>query len=157
MAHTKAISSIPEETGFQLKAAIQVTLQDGTILEGTAALTAKQAVRSKAPKVSPSKSVPDAVTSLDFSIPLRPFMKTYGKKLRGGQKKLTLLVAHLCKGNVDVPVSRIEVEERWSKMTALMGGPYNGAYDTRARDQGWIHSPKAGSFALRGGWEAVLR
>jgi hypothetical protein len=75
-----------------------VTLQDGTILEGTTALTARQALRSKAPKVSPSKSAPDAMTPVDFSIPLRPFMKTYGKKLSGGHKKLTLLVAHLSKG-----------------------------------------------------------
>jgi hypothetical protein len=38
------------------------------------------------------------MTPVDFSIPLRPFMKTYGKKLSGGHKKLTLLVAHLSKG-----------------------------------------------------------
>ncbi len=156
MRGTKLSSPATGSASPGMQARIQVYLQDGTILEGTTALAPPR--RKRAGSDAPRQQKDAVVTRpmLDFSTPLRPFMKAHASTLSGA-KKLTLLVAYLAKGQVDLPVSRIEVEDRWSKMQALMGGPYNGAYDTRARDQNWISSPQRGSFSLQSGWEAILQ
>ena len=140
-----------------MKAHVTVYLDDGIILEGTVELRRKVGTGRKSPRTG---STPEARSGEkpqpDFSMPLRPFIKTHGAGL-SGPKKLTLLLSHLTAGNPDVIVPLTEIEKRWSKMEALMGGRYNGAYGIRARDQGWVDSPKRGSLALRAGWEAILR
>ncbi len=140
-----------------MKAAIKVYLKDGSVLEGTTELRAsgKTAGKVAVTPLKPDTSVRSG-SLVDFSMPVRPFMKRYGHSL-SGPKKLTLLIAHLAAGETDVPVLRSLVEKHWSRMNALMGGRYNGAYDTRARDQNWISSPKPGSFCLQSAWEAILR
>ncbi len=140
-----------------MRAHITVYLDDGISLEGTADLRRKVGTRIKSPHTDfAAEARSGERPQPDFSMPLRPFIKTHGAGL-SGPKKLTLLLAHLTGGKPDVTVPLTEIEKRWSKMEALMGGRYNGAYGIRARDQGWVDSPKRGSLALRAGWEAVLR
>ncbi len=140
-----------------MKAKITVYLENGVVLEGTTDLLASSDANSKRrARVRTPAEAKASANGPDFSTPLRPFIKALGSGL-SGPKKLTLLVSHLTRGKRDVPVSRSEVEKQWSKIQALMGGPYNGAYGIRARDQGWIDSPKRGSFTLRAGWEAILQ
>jgi len=143
--------------GEQMRADITVYLDDGTSLEGTAELRRKIGAGRGSPRTDfTAEARSGKKTQPDFSMPLRPFIKTHGSEL-SGPKKLTLLLSHLTGGRPEVPVPLTEVEKRWSKIEALMGGPYNGAYSMRARDQGWVDSPKRGSLALRAGWEAILR
>jgi hypothetical protein len=92
---------------------------------------------------------------LDFELPLRPFIKKYSQSM-SGPKRLTLLVAWLAKGNAEERVERAEVAKAWDKMKALMGGAFNSAYETRAKDSGWVHSPKAGVYTLLPNWRDVV-
>jgi len=140
-----------------MEANIKIAFDDGTVLEGIAKLSVIESGRSESREIvrRPKPDLSHGV--LDFSTPIRPFVKRHATTAMSGPRKLTLLIARLADGKTDVSVYRAEVERSWSKMEGLLGGPYNGAYDTRARDQGWIYSPKAGVFALRPGWEAVLK
>jgi hypothetical protein len=130
-----------------------LTMDDGRVLRGATDLSAETAVREIG-MVRP-EGVGAGHPQFDFRLPTRAFMKKYSGEL-SGPKKLTLLVAYLSKGQTDQPVARAAVERVWKKMAGLLGGGYNAAYDTRARDNGWISSPKAGVFQLLNGWfEAI--
>jgi hypothetical protein len=141
-----------------MRATISVILDDGTVVEGSVELQPRHDKKHKPPAQLPSPpgDKDGDAHSLDFDLDARPFMKRYGMDL-SGPERLVLLVAHFAKGVVNTPVARTEVVRQWGKMKALMGGNYNGAYDTRARDTGWLNSPKAGVFELRGGWDQILK
>src|SRR5439155_7380346 len=53
-------------------------------------------------------------------------------------------------------IERREIEKAWNRMTALMGGKFNPSYTMRAKDNGWVDTPKTGHYALRSGWEKAL-
>jgi len=91
----------------------------------------------------------------DLSLPLRPFIKRNAQGASGA-KKFTLLLAHMAKGDVDAEVARADIEKQWNKMKGLLGGPFNAAYTSRARDNGWVDSLKFGAYKLLPGWERGL-
>jgi len=141
-----------------MKAMISVTQDDGSVLEGVAELHPQREgrlPRATAP-VFKVDLVPDSLPALDFETGPRPFMKKYGADL-SRPERLILLVAYFAKGKIRLPIARADVVGQWGKMKPIMGGKYNGAYDTRARDTGWLHSPKPGVFELRPGWEQILK
>jgi len=92
---------------------------------------------------------------LDFSLPERAFIKRHAKGLKGPQK-LTVLVARLANGKTGEAVSFKAIEKAWNRMTEPMGGKFNAAYTTRAKERGWLSSPKTAFYALRSGWEEAL-
>ncbi|MBI2069979.1 MAG: hypothetical protein HYT79_05195 [Elusimicrobia bacterium] len=99
---------------------------------------------------------PARAPKIDFNAPMRFFMKTHARSLKGPEK-FTLLLAYLAKGktgNATVPVK--SVEDAWSKMVGLMGGAYNRAYSNRAKDNGWADSPKKGVYVLLPRWSEIL-
>lgn len=92
---------------------------------------------------------------LIFSLNVRAFMKRYGSKL-GGTQKFALLVARLAQGKIGHPVPTKEIEAWWNKMKSILGGPYNPAHSTRAKDRGWVDSPKYGVCALSDDWKGAI-
>lgn len=96
-----------------------------------------------------------ASVTLDFSMPIRAFMKKHANRL-SGPRKFVLLVAYLTKGDLNKRVSMIEVKKRWSRLTSLLGGEFNGAHSSRARENDWVNTEKAGLYHLRPGWKAIL-
>lgn len=115
---------------------------------------------------SPSKTArksgrpkPSAVSSpvkLDFSMPLRAFVKAHCKDM-SGPKKFTLLVAYLACGDASKQVPRADVEKSWNKLTGLLGTSFNPAHTSRARENDWVNTAKAGSYHLRPRWREILR
>jgi hypothetical protein len=99
----------------------------------------------------------DAVlaSELDFSLPLRAFIKRHGMSL-SGPKKFCLLLARLTNGDEKGEVARSVIEQHWNKMTALMGGRFNPAHASRARDDGWVDTPKHGMYKLCTDWRRAL-
>jgi hypothetical protein len=91
----------------------------------------------------------------DFSLPLRPFIKRYAAGA-SGPRKFAILVARMANGDLKTEIAISEIEGRWNRMTALMGGPFNGAHATRAKDHGWVDSPKHGVYKLLDGWRGAL-
>ncbi len=139
---------------------VVITLENGMVLSGSVTSTALKTsdhIASKAP-LSLAKATSEAAVSdgkLDFSLPVRPFMNDYSDGL-SGSKKYALLVAHFAKGEIDVVVDRGEVIDAWNKMTGLLGGKFNGAHESRAKDAGWVYVPEPGKIALLKKWPQVL-
>jgi hypothetical protein len=97
------------------------------------------------------------VPKLDFSMPIRPFIKMHSSGMSGAQK-FTLLVAYLTKGDLKKSVSLAEVEREWNRMTNLLGGKFNGAHSGRARDNNLVETAeKAGLYRLRPDWTVIFR
>lgn len=137
-----------------MKVQLTVTGDDGVIYAGEVELSVSPSEKSQKLPVS-NTATPSSSRELNFDLPLRPFMKMYSQSM-SGPKRLTLLVAWLAKGKTDVQVQRASVLKAWNKMKALMGGAFNSAYETRARDGGWLHSPKAGVYTLLPNWRNVV-
>ena len=137
-----------------MKVKIVLTDEGGATFEGFADLVpqiSSKPSRSAARKGGTRKS---SSVGPKFSIPMRAFVKTHARKL-SGPKKFALLVAYLSNNNSEKAVPFADIESNWNKMTGLLG-KYNSAHSTRAKDNGWVDSPKQGFYVIVPGWEAIL-
>jgi hypothetical protein len=139
-----------------VRAIISIVMDDGTIMEGAMELQLQKRGALHPTYMLNAAPEPDSSVAVDFSSGVRPFMKKHAAGL-SGPERLILLVAYFAKGKLQTPVRRGDVVRQWGKMKPIMGGKYNGAYDTRARETGWLDSPKPGVFELRQGWEWILK
>jgi hypothetical protein len=100
---------------------------------------------------------PVRAAALDFTMPLRPFVKKYGDGMNGA-KKFTLLLAYLIKGDVTKTVALSAIEAQWNKMTGkgLLGMSFNRLYTSQARDNDWASTEKAGAYRLRPSWKGIF-
>jgi len=110
-------------------------------------------VRTKG-KTRPQNGVPVASRRPDLNLPFRPFMHRYAGSMSGSQK-FTLILAHLVKGNLKTEAKLDVVIKAWGKMKGLLGN-FNLAHPTRAKDKGWVDSPKTGVYVLRPSWTEIL-
>lgn len=120
--------------------------------KGHRAVTTRKPVPGAADKVSTSGR------AVDFSMPIRAFVKRYGLGMNGA-RKFVLLVAYCTKGDSAKRVSLAEIERQWNKMTGknLLGMKFNGIYSVRAREHAWVNTEKAGSYHLRPEWREILQ
>jgi len=107
-------------------------------------------------KTSHSPRVPQ-VSDIDFTKPIRPFIKLYSKGM-SGPKKFSLLLAYLVKGDTKKEVSLEEIEKQWNRMTSpsLLGMEFNRFYSGQAKDNDWVDSKKTGVYYLRPSWKEIL-
>ena len=141
-----------------MKIRLELTDEAGRFYEGEVELTERpapnrssRATRSVA--VAASKE-PSGGPELNFDEPIRPFLKAFAKG-RSGPAKFTLLVAYLAKGKIGVAIQKSEIERAWGKVTGHLG-TFNPAYTTRAKDGGWVDSPKNGQYVLMPSWRDAL-
>ncbi len=92
---------------------------------------------------------------IDFTLPVRPFVKKYVSGL-SGPKKFTLLLARLVEGDLRKEMSLLEVEKAWGSMTALMGMKFNRFYSQQAKDSDWVDTKRKGVYILRPSWKEVI-
>jgi hypothetical protein len=94
---------------------------------------------------------------IDYSKPLRPFVKRYGAGM-SGPKKFTLVLAHLAGGDLSKNVSLDQVQRYWSRMTAkgLLGMKFNRFYSAKAKDNDWVNTEKSGLYHLRPSWKEIF-
>jgi hypothetical protein len=123
-------------------------------LGGTAATSKSSNERKKRAPIK-LDSTPSSAKSLSFSLNARAFMKRYGKGLSGSQK-FTLLAAYLAKGKPGAQISSDQIVAEWDRMTSILGGTFNHAHATRAKESGWIDSPKRGIYLLSSTWKEAL-
>jgi hypothetical protein len=105
-----------------------------------------------------SKSTRPVVSSaLDFTTPMRAFVKKHTKGMNGS-KKFTLLIAHLTKGDLSKTVPLSQIESRWNKMKGkgLLGMKFNRLYTSQARERDWVSTAKTGAYHLRPSWKAIF-
>ncbi len=120
---------------------------------GHAAQTTRVAKAKSSEPRKPARS--RQVAELDFSLPIRPFIKRYAKGA-SGPRKFAILVARLAEGDVKAEIAFKDIEKQWNKMTQLMDGRFNSAHASRAKDNGWVDSPKLGVYKLLSGWGGAL-
>ena len=138
---------------------LKVTDANGNLFAGVAELNAAQ--DSKCRAVSAKKFRPRKPETrvgggdqINLTLPLRNFAKEYSKRM-GGPQRFTLLLAKMSRGKIGTPIDLKEIANTWGKMTALLG-KYNGAYATRAKEYGWVDSPKMGSYVLTSTWKTIF-
>jgi hypothetical protein len=129
-----------------VRAQIIVTDSLGQSFQGVVDLVPSHGPTAIKLKKSGSERV-RSVHKVNFDLPMRNFIKTYGHGM-SGQAKFALVVAFLAAGKFDKVVAGGDVKKYWNTMTALLG-PFNLAYATRAKDQGWVDSKQRGSYTLR--------
>lgn len=93
---------------------------------------------------------------LDFSKPVRPFMKTYSKNL-SGPKKFVLLLAWLTKGDLKKQVLQSEIQRHWARMTAILEMDFNRFFPANAKDRDWVEAKTKGLYNLRPSWSEALK
>ena len=150
-----------------MRALIAFTDGDGNVWEHELELTLRKARTTSSTKLtaqskkSEGRSAPTIRAARregagpDFTLPVRPFIKRYAKGASGA-KRFTILVARLARGDEKVEVPFSEIDKQWNKMKVLLGGAFNPAHASRARDNGWVDSPKHAVYKLLSEWRDAL-
>jgi hypothetical protein len=93
--------------------------------------------------------------TLDFSKPIRPFMKSHSNSLTGS-KKFVLLLACLAKGDLKRQVALSEIKKKWSQMTGILKMDFNLFFTGDARDRDWVETKSKGLYNLRPSWRDIF-
>jgi hypothetical protein len=130
-------------------------LLEATIELARAEKSGLQKVRKKREHIANKKVNGNQI---EFSMPLRPFIKRYAVGL-SGPKKFTLVLAHLTGGSVSKRVALEEVQRCWGRMTAkgLLGMKFNRFYPAAAKDNDWVNTEKSGLYYLRPSWKNIFQ
>lgn len=113
----------------------------------------------------PSRQIPKTSTdpgrtskppSIDFDVPMRPFVKMFSKGMSGAEK-FTLILSHLAKGDLKREIDVKIIEKHWNKMKTLLGMDFNPCLTVRAKDGDFIESKKKGFYNLRPNWKRILK
>src|SRR6266508_3503139 len=118
----------------RMKIKLAIFTEDGRSYEGEAQLTPIGSKKTKSGRQQKIHQTTSSDREFDF----------------------TLLLGGLTKGDTSASVDIDRVKKEWNKMTAPMGGRFNPAYVTRAKDKGWVEPVKQGVYKLRSTWcEAI--
>jgi hypothetical protein len=141
-----------------LRVSIIVSDDDGNSYSGEVELKPKKGKKQPEPKQK-KHGVRDAPAvnraPINFATPIRAFVKLHARNLTGAQK-FALLVAYLTRGDGQKEIQMTEVENNWNRMKPLLGGKFNLAYTTRAKDNGWVDSPKRGIYKILPDWKGIF-
>lgn len=139
-----------------MRISIIVSDDDGNNYQGEVELTpATKRVKKVARAKPDSRPTLVAPKSVSFSTPIRAFVKQHAHDMSGA-KKFTLLAAYLAKGETGKEVQMTEIEKQWNKMKPLLGGKLNRAHSTRAKESGWVDSPKHGVYVILPDWKGIF-
>ena len=137
-----------------MRVSIIVSDDDGNNYRGEVELVATGAVRHPQHRKK-SAPKPTVKGKVNFSTPIRAFVKLHARDMSGSQK-FALLVAYLTKGDTKKELPMTDVEKNWNRMKPLLDGKFNLAYTTRAKDNGWVDSPKRGFYVILPGWKGIF-
>lgn len=121
--------------------------------EGTQYNPQKTKVSMEVNQIVSDKVSPD----LDFSIPIRAFIRKYANGM-GGPQKFVLSLAYLSRGEQGKCVSLSEIEKQWNRMTSktLLGVKFNRFYPAQGKEKDWVESKKQGEYNLRPLWKEIF-
>jgi hypothetical protein len=144
-------SELPTKGEGEMRVSVVVMDDSGQAFGGEANL---KLVETATPTPRQSVTSPGTPELVDFDLPIRPFMKRFGTNL-SGPKRFVLLLAHMAHGAIGTPVQISELQRLWKTMVGIIGD-FNTAYPTRAKDSGWVDSPRPGVYTLLSGWTEIL-
>jgi hypothetical protein len=121
------------------------------------ALSVLKRDKKKAASRAPAAKTKKSSKALDFSTPIRAFIKKHAGGM-SGPKKLALLVAYLTKGDATKQIPLADVEKQWNKMTAknLLGVKFNRFYTSQAKENDWVTTGKTGAYSVRPSWKDIF-
>ena len=93
--------------------------------------------------------------TIEFSLPIRAFVKKYAAGNSGGAAKFTVLLAFLVRGADELEIPAETIRTEWSRLTAHLGA-FNRAHATRAKDRAWVDSPGQGTYRLGPLWREAF-
>lgn len=137
-----------------MKARVVVTDDQGRTYEGSADLILTEGKAKPKAKAKAKDTKPKPAT-VSFGMNVRAFMKKYGNA-GSGHVKFALLVARLTAGKVGIEVSYESISQTWNKMKSLLGSELRGIFALRAKEAGWVDSPKQGVYVLTDSWQEAL-
>jgi hypothetical protein len=148
---------MPKENNSGTSVLIERLEQAQEFLSDALALARKDGSKSISSNTSRRVKEKPAPKPLDFSLPIRAFIKRHARHL-SGPKKFTLLVAYLAKGDLKKTISLVEIKKHWSRMTAksLLAVEFNSFYSSPAKDNDWVNTEKTGLYYLRPSWRAIF-
>jgi hypothetical protein len=132
----------------QIKELLETTI-DMVRADGSGTLTPR--------KIGKHYKIEKVSTHIDFSKPIRPFVKQHAAGMNGS-KKFTLVLAHLAGGDHKKSVSLDEIQKCWTRMTAkgLLGMKFNRFYSAEAKNNDWVNTEKNGLYHLRPSWKEIF-
>lgn len=118
--------------------------------------TSRRVVARKGASRRDTKKV--STDRVDFSKPIRPFIKQHARRL-SGPKKFALVLAYLSSGDPSKKVALEDIETCWNRMTAngLLGMKFNRFYSAAAKNNDWVNTEKNGLYYLRPSWKDIFR
>src|SRR3989344_547836 len=125
-----------------MKVRIILTTESGEVFEGAASLS-RIAVSGPAGVPGKTQASRAIFDTLAFNLNPRAFMNRYGHNGSGPQK-FTFLLARLTKGKSGVVIPFETLKSTWNSMTGVLGS-FNNAYSLRAKENGWVDTPRYGS------------
>jgi hypothetical protein len=138
-----------------LKVSIIVSDDDGNNYRGEVELDADSAGKRARRQAKAAPAKPAGKVPVNFATPIRNFVRLHARDMSGAQK-FALLVAYLTKGDGKKELLMTDVEKNWNRMKPLLRGKFNLAYTTRAKDNGWVDSPKRGFYVILPGWKGIF-
>lgn len=132
-----------------------LTDDSGKQFAGEALLTPVAVGKRPRRRESGEKAQKPRSVQLSFALNPRAFVKRYGRGLTGPQK-FVLLLARLANGDASREVQSDAIEAQWNNMKAVMGGAFYPMYATRAKENGWVDTPKRGVYVLSPTWKEVF-
>jgi hypothetical protein len=144
------------EGGWFVRVSIIVSDDDGNSYQGEVELV--PIVKTKAARkrvTGGSQAKTSTRVSVNFSAHIRAFARRHARDMTG-PRRFALLVAYLSKGESHKEVLVADVEKHWNKMKPLLGGKFNKAYPVRAKEYGWVDSPKRGVYVVLPDWKGIF-
>jgi len=139
-----------------MRATVVVTDDNGTEYAGTVELAATPpGARAKKPRRKGASPAPQA-RNLDFTLSCRAFVKEHVTHKSSGAQKFAMVAAWLAKGDAGAEVRYEDISREWKKAQGLLGGEIANVYGTRAKDNGWVDSPRTGVYVLRAAWREAF-
>jgi hypothetical protein len=141
-----------------MKAKITVTDDRGKTFSGEVELAPAGRLSGTPPplRTSPQSSKKTSQTGIDFTLSNRAFAKRHVTKRTSGPRKFVILLAYIAKGSTGSQVQADRITKEWAKVRGPMGGKYQRVFATRAKDEGWIDSPRQGVFILLPSWKEAF-
>ena len=125
-----------------------LTDEQGRVFSGEVTLTQVPAIVAE-PIVRVSSSP-------EFVLPVRAWAKKHAHAKSGAQI-FALLAAYVAKGDPSHTIPLSQIEKLWSRMTGVLGIPYNPKHSTMAKEHGWVDSPSHGKYTVTTTWSDALR
>ncbi len=137
-----------------MKAAVTITDDRGNVFQGQVELIQVAPQKSARNKADGSTSKFAPAPKVNFSSPIRAFVKNHARGM-GGPQRFALLLARMTKGDEKMEIPLKMIEKQWGKMKVLLG-KWNGAHSIRAKEHEWVDSPTTGMYVLLPGWKGIF-